>query len=60
MRNLIALLAWAVAAIASAETLPTGDGFRGIWYANEPSGDQYAYKYSGGFATYPQQQSPIA
>ncbi|MBI4893252.1 MAG: BNR-4 repeat-containing protein [Acidobacteria bacterium] len=35
-------------------------GYRGIWYFNQPSGDQYVYKYSGGFATYPQQQSPIA
>ncbi len=35
-------------------------GYRGIWYMNQPSGDRYAYKYSGGFATYPQQQSPIA
>lgn len=37
-----------------------GDGYRGIWYFNQPSGDAYVYKYSGGFATYPQQQSPAA
>ncbi|MBX6314060.1 MAG: BNR-4 repeat-containing protein [Isosphaeraceae bacterium] len=36
------------------------DGYRGIWYANQPTGDQYRYKYSGGFATYPQQHIPIA
>jgi hypothetical protein len=36
------------------------DGYNGIWYFNQPSRDQYVYKYSGGFATYPQQQSPIA
>lgn len=36
------------------------DGYRGIWYANQPSGDEYKYKYSGGFATYPQQHAPIA
>jgi hypothetical protein len=36
------------------------DGYGGIWYFNQPSKDQYAYKYSGGFATYPQQQGPIA
>lgn len=36
------------------------DGYRGIWYYNQPSHDQYAYKYSGGFATYPQQHAPIA
>lgn len=39
---------------------PKDDGYRGIWYYNQPSGDQYVYKYSGGFATYPQQQLPIA
>jgi hypothetical protein len=36
------------------------DGYRGIWYMNQPSGDEYKYKYSGGFATYPQQHIPIA
>ena len=36
------------------------DGYRGIWYMNQPSGDQYHYKYSGGMATYPQQHIPIA
>jgi hypothetical protein len=36
------------------------DGYRGIWYMNQPTGDEYRYKYSGGFATYPQQQEPIA
>ncbi len=36
------------------------DGYGGIWYFNQPSKDQYVYKYSGGFATYPQQQGPIA
>lgn len=45
---------------AAAASLPTADGYYGIWYANQPSGDEYAYKYSGGFATYPQQQSPVA
>ena len=36
------------------------DGYSGIWYMNQPSGDEYKYKYSGGFATYPQQHIPIA
>lgn len=36
------------------------DGYRGIWYFNQPSKDEYKYKYSGGFATYPQQHIPIA
>lgn len=35
-------------------------GYNGIWYFNQPTKDEYVYKYSGGFATYPQQQSPIA
>ena len=38
----------------------TADGYRGIWYSNQPTGDEYVYKYSGGFATYPQQHAPIA
>ncbi len=40
--------------------LPPDDGYRGIWYYNQPSKDEYKYKYSGGFATYPQQHAPIA
>ncbi|MDB6123110.1 MAG: hypothetical protein JWQ71_2103 [Pedosphaera sp.] len=36
------------------------DGYTGIWYMNQPSKDEYKYKYSGGFATYPQQHIPIA
>ena len=43
-----------------AEPLPTDDGYRGIWYFNQPTSDEYRYKYSGGFATYPQQHAPIA
>ncbi|HUX95378.1 MAG TPA: BNR-4 repeat-containing protein [Bacteroidales bacterium] len=36
------------------------DGFSGIWYANQPSGDEYVYKYSGGLATYTANHNPIA
>ncbi len=36
------------------------DGYRGIWYYNQATKDEYRYKYSGGFATYPQQHAPIA
>lgn len=43
-----------------AEPAATVDGYRGIWYSNQPTGDEYRYKYSGGFATYPQQHVPIA
>ena len=42
------------------DPLPVDDGYRGIWYINQPSRDEYKYKYSGGFATYPQQHLPIA
>ncbi|HUT35562.1 MAG TPA: BNR-4 repeat-containing protein [Planctomycetota bacterium] len=28
------------------------DGYRGIWYYNQPSKDEYVYKYSGGLGTY--------
>jgi hypothetical protein len=52
-------LALCAGALAAAP-LPKDDGYRGIWYYNQPSGDKYVYKYSGGFATYPQQQLPIA
>lgn len=45
---------------ANAEPLPTADGFRGIWYMNQPTKDHYKYKYSGGMATYPQQIAPHA
>lgn len=40
--------------------LAVDDGYRGIWYANQATKDEYVYKYSGGFATYPQQHAPIA
>src|SRR6201999_3133386 len=34
--------------------------YRGIWYFTQQSHDEYKFKYSGGFATYPYQQNPIA
>lgn len=40
--------------------LQPDDGYRGIWYYNQATKDEYKYKYSGGFATYPQQHAPIA
>jgi len=48
------------AGLLAAAPQPKDDGYRGIWYYNQPSGDQYVYKYSGALATYPQQQLPIA
>lgn len=46
--------------VARAAPAEATDGYRGIWYMNQPTGDEYRYKYSGGFGTYPQQQEPIA
>jgi hypothetical protein len=62
-RRLQMMLGWAghLGTLARyAMTITTDDGFRGIWYYNQPQPDQYRYKYSGGFATYPQQIIPIA
>lgn len=36
------------------------DGYRGIWYYNEATKDEYVYKYSGGLATYCAKHSPFA
>lgn len=42
-------------------TLNTKDtGYRGIWYMNQPSGDEYVYKYSGGLGTYCAKHNPFA
>ncbi|HVJ87399.1 MAG TPA: BNR-4 repeat-containing protein [Caulifigura sp.] len=43
-----------------AKDLPADNGYRGIWYFNQSTKDEYRYKYSGGMATYPQQHIPIA
>ncbi len=36
------------------------DGYRGVWYMNQPSGDEYVYKYSGGLGTYCAKHRPFA
>ncbi|MBP8260227.1 MAG: BNR-4 repeat-containing protein [Verrucomicrobia bacterium] len=36
------------------------DGYRGVWYMNQPSNDEYVYKYSGGLGTYCAKHSPFA
>ncbi|MBP6963036.1 MAG: BNR-4 repeat-containing protein [Armatimonadetes bacterium] len=36
------------------------DGYRGIWYANQASNDEYVWKYSGGLGTYTANHVPIA
>lgn len=40
--------------------LQPDNGYRGIWYYNQPTKDEFKFKYSGGMATYPQQHAPIA
>lgn len=55
-----ALLFASLAVSAEPVSLPPAPGFRGIWYMNQPSNDEFKYKYSGGMATYPQQHTPIA
>ena len=54
------LILSSAAVLLAGAPLEKDDGYRGIWYYNQPSKDEFVYKYSGGFATYPQQQSPIA
>jgi len=46
--------------MADRKGFPKDSGHRGIWYYNEPTRDEYRYKYSGGLATYPQQLMPMA
>ena len=62
MKQLAPVIAAAcgVLLLPASQTPATVDGYQGIWYYNQPSKDKFVYKYSGGFATYPQQQSPIA
>ncbi|MGF1923495.1 MAG: BNR-4 repeat-containing protein, partial [Bacteroidia bacterium] len=36
------------------------EGYRSIWYSNEPSKDEYVYKYSGGLGTYPANHYPFS
>src|SRR5688572_29024484 len=56
----VVLLASAFAAQPDNLTPTEADGYRGIWYMNQPVPTAHRYKYSGGFATYPQQHVPIA
>jgi len=36
------------------------DGYRGIWYTGQPSGDEYVYRYSGGLGTSCAERQPFA
>jgi len=46
-------------AAATLVTPEKADGYRGIWYSNQPSKDQYVYKYSGGLGTYCAKHIPL-
>ncbi|MCC6493641.1 MAG: BNR-4 repeat-containing protein [Pirellulales bacterium] len=61
--KMFAMLLLAVAVVAAgpaARAVETASGYRGVWYMNQPTGDEFKYKYSGGLGTYPQQHAPIA
>jgi hypothetical protein len=62
MRRTVLRFLAACAAMQSCVGAPQAkdDGYRGIWYYNQATKDEYKYKYSGGMATYPQQHIPIA
>lgn len=60
--------AWAQPASASSDPsekppvllCTKADGYRGIWYSNQPQQDEYVYKYSGGLGTYCAKHRPFA
>lgn len=45
---------------AISESAVKDTGYRGIWYMNQPSNDEYVYKYSGGLGTYCAKHKPFA
>ncbi len=47
-------------AASGATSAPLADGFSGIWYEITQGAPGFPNKYGGGFATYPQQHTPIA
>ncbi len=42
------------------DELERANGYRGIWYSNQASKDEYKYKYSGGLGTYCAKHIPFA
>lgn len=53
-------VAWAGALCADASDFKQDTGYRGIWYFNQETGDEYVYKYSGGLGTYCANHIPMA
>ncbi|MRX46589.1 BNR-4 repeat-containing protein [Pedobacter puniceum] len=65
MKNLCLLVLITFNTLAVAQESPItlnqkDDGYRGIWYSNQPSHDEYVYKYSGGLGTYPANHYPFS
>jgi len=64
--NVLAVWVAIAAFVAAAEPQATvtlnekADGYRGVWYMNQPSNDEYVYKYSGGLGTYCAKHRPFA
>lgn len=60
---ILSAVAWS-GAVVEAQDSPTLNrkdaGYRGIWYFNQKSGDEYVYKYSGGLGTYCAKHNPFA
>jgi len=65
LRRAVLVLMWVAAAVPSVcpgQSVVTtrDDGYRGIWYMNQSTGDEYVYKYSGGLGTYCAKHAPFA
>ena len=64
VRSAVLLVCFLVTGASPGEPILTlnqkDDGYRGIWYMNQPSGDEYVYKYSGGLGTYCAKHRPFA
>lgn len=58
--GLVCVIILQFVAAGAGEVYPKADGYRGIWYSNQPSGDRYRYKYSGGLGTYCAKHLPLA
>ncbi|GMV91186.1 MAG: hypothetical protein AMXMBFR82_09640 [Candidatus Hydrogenedentota bacterium] len=48
------------AGVANAQEYAKDTGYRGIWYYNQKTNDEYVYKYSGGLGTYCAKHIPLA
>ncbi|GMV99311.1 MAG: hypothetical protein AMXMBFR84_04500 [Candidatus Hydrogenedentota bacterium] len=60
MRRTVALAAALVSTMAYAQIGEKANGYRGIWYMNQPTKDEFVYKYSGGLGTYCAKHIPQA